>query len=72
MSTLQRDPRDRVQVLDDDGRVVDGAEVPDLDDDDPAVVVEYLHAVARVSLQRTHDSLRRIRQLSEAGGIVFT
>jgi pyruvate dehydrogenase E1 component alpha subunit len=34
MSTLQRDPRDRVQVLDDDGRVVDGAEVPDLDDDD--------------------------------------
>jgi hypothetical protein len=34
MSTLQRDPRDRVQVLDEDGRVVD----------------EYLHAVARVAL----------------------
>jgi pyruvate dehydrogenase E1 component alpha subunit len=33
MSTLQRDPRDRVQVLDEDGRVVDGAEVPDLEDD---------------------------------------
>jgi len=33
VSTLQRDPRDRVQVLDDDGRVVEGAEVPDLDDD---------------------------------------
>ncbi len=33
MSTLQRDPGDRVRVLDDDGRVIDGAEVPDLDDD---------------------------------------
>ncbi|QLD86267.1 pyruvate dehydrogenase (acetyl-transferring) E1 component subunit alpha [Natronomonas halophila] len=33
MSILQRDPRDRVQILDEDGRVVDGAEVPDLDDD---------------------------------------
>jgi pyruvate dehydrogenase E1 component alpha subunit len=33
MSTLQRDPRDRVQVLDEDGNVVDGTDVPDLDDD---------------------------------------
>ena len=33
MSTLQRNPRDRVQVLDDDGRVVDGADVPDLDEE---------------------------------------
>jgi pyruvate dehydrogenase E1 component alpha subunit len=33
MSTLQRDPRDRVQVLDEDGQVVDDADVPDLDDD---------------------------------------
>ena len=33
MSTLQRDPRDRVQVLDEDGNVVDGADVPDLDDE---------------------------------------
>jgi pyruvate dehydrogenase E1 component alpha subunit len=33
MSILQRDPRDRVQILDEDGRVVDGAEVPNLDDD---------------------------------------
>jgi pyruvate dehydrogenase E1 component alpha subunit len=33
MSILQRDPQDRVRVLDEDGRVVDGAEVPDLDDD---------------------------------------
>ena len=32
VSTLQRDPGDRVQVLDDAGRVLDGAEVPDLDD----------------------------------------
>jgi pyruvate dehydrogenase E1 component alpha subunit len=34
MSTLQRDPREQVQVLDEDGRVLDGAEVPDIDDDD--------------------------------------
>jgi pyruvate dehydrogenase E1 component alpha subunit len=33
MSTLQRDPDDRVRVLDEDGRVVDGAEVPDLSDE---------------------------------------
>jgi hypothetical protein len=40
--------------------------------DDPSVVVEYLHSFTRVSLQRTHDCLRRIRELSRAGGIVFT
>jgi pyruvate dehydrogenase E1 component alpha subunit len=34
MSTLQRDPEDRVRVLDDDGEVVDGATVPDLDPDE--------------------------------------
>jgi pyruvate dehydrogenase E1 component alpha subunit len=34
MSVLQRDPADRVQVLDEDGTVVDGATVPDLPDDD--------------------------------------
>jgi pyruvate dehydrogenase E1 component alpha subunit len=33
MSTLQRDPREQVRVLDEEGRVVDGATVPDLDDD---------------------------------------
>jgi len=33
MSTLQRDPREQVRVLNEDGRVVDGATVPDLDDD---------------------------------------
>jgi len=33
VSVLQRDPTDQVQVLDEDGRVRDGAEVPDLDDD---------------------------------------
>ncbi|WP_276273917.1 pyruvate dehydrogenase (acetyl-transferring) E1 component subunit alpha [Haloarcula litorea] len=33
MSVLQRDPEDRVQVLDEDGQVVDGATVPDLSDD---------------------------------------
>ena len=33
MSTLQRDPDDRVQVLDEDGQVREGATVPDLDDE---------------------------------------
>jgi len=33
MSTLQRDPEDRVQVLTDDGEVRDGATVPDLADE---------------------------------------
>ena len=33
MSTLQRDPGDRVQVLDEDGQVREGATVPDLSDD---------------------------------------
>ncbi len=32
MSTLQRDPDTRVEILDEDGRVRDGATVPDLDD----------------------------------------
>ncbi len=34
MSVLQRDPTDRVQILDEDGTVVDGATVPDLSDDE--------------------------------------
>ena len=33
MSTLQRDPREQVRVLNEEGRVVDGATVPALDDD---------------------------------------
>ncbi|CAI48371.1 2-oxo-3-methylvalerate dehydrogenase E1 component alpha subunit [Natronomonas pharaonis DSM 2160] len=33
MSTLQRDPRDRVQVLDEDGQVVAEDGVPDIDDE---------------------------------------
>ena len=57
MSTLQREPHDRVQVLDDTGRVLDDAEVPDLDDE---TMVEMYHQMrlARhfderaVSLQR--------------------
>jgi pyruvate dehydrogenase E1 component alpha subunit len=31
MSTLQRDPREQVRVLDEDGRVVEGATVPDIE-----------------------------------------
>ncbi|MFC7114306.1 pyruvate dehydrogenase (acetyl-transferring) E1 component subunit alpha [Natronoarchaeum sp. GCM10025703] len=33
MSTVQRDPDDRVQILDEDGHVRDGATVPELSDD---------------------------------------
>jgi len=33
VSTLQRDPDDRVQVIDEDGQVRDGATVPDLSED---------------------------------------
>jgi len=33
LSVLQRDPTDRIRILDEDGQVVDGATVPDLDDD---------------------------------------
>jgi pyruvate dehydrogenase E1 component alpha subunit len=57
MSILQRDPRDQVQVLDEDGKVVDGADVPDLDEE--ALVEMYRNMrLARhfdqraVSLQR--------------------
>ncbi|MDZ7702404.1 MAG: pyruvate dehydrogenase (acetyl-transferring) E1 component subunit alpha [Halobacteriales archaeon] len=57
MSTLQRDPDDRVQVLDEDGRVVDGATVPDLDDETLVEMYRYMrlgrHFDERaVSLQR--------------------
>jgi pyruvate dehydrogenase E1 component alpha subunit len=34
VSTLQREPDDMVRVLDEDGQVVEGAEVPDLDDEE--------------------------------------
>jgi len=57
VSTLERSPRDRVQVLDDDGRVLDDAEVPDLSDDELLEMYEQMK-IARhfdqraVSLQR--------------------
>ncbi|MFC4548879.1 MULTISPECIES: pyruvate dehydrogenase (acetyl-transferring) E1 component subunit alpha [Halorussus] len=34
MSVVHQDPRDRVQVLDEDGNVVEGADVPDLSDEE--------------------------------------
>ncbi|WP_227134109.1 pyruvate dehydrogenase (acetyl-transferring) E1 component subunit alpha [Halorubellus salinus] len=49
MSTLERSPRDRVQVLDDDGRVLDDAEVPDLSDD------EFLEIYEQMKLARHFD-----------------
>ncbi|WP_424002160.1 pyruvate dehydrogenase (acetyl-transferring) E1 component subunit alpha [Haloarcula salina] len=57
MSVLQRDPADRVQVLDEDGTVVEGASVPDLSDDELVEIYRYLklgrHFDQRaVSLQR--------------------
>jgi pyruvate dehydrogenase E1 component alpha subunit len=57
MSTLQRDPDDRVRVLDEDGRVVDGAEVPDLSDEDLVEMYRQMRLARHfdqraVSLQR--------------------
>ncbi|SFS32384.1 pyruvate dehydrogenase (acetyl-transferring) E1 component subunit alpha [Halostagnicola kamekurae] len=57
MSTIQRDPRERVQVLDEDGRVVEGASVPGLDDDELLEMYEQMRLVRHfderaVSLQR--------------------
>ena len=57
LSVLQRDPTDRVQILDEDGGVVDGATVPDLSDDELVEMYRHLqlgrHFDQRaVSLQR--------------------
>ncbi len=57
MSILQRDPGNRVQILDEDGNVLEGADVPDIDDE---TLIEMYHdmRLARhfdqraVSLQR--------------------
>ena len=57
MSVLQRDPDDRVQVLDDTGRVLEDAEVPDLDDETLVEMYAQMRLARRfderaVSLQR--------------------
>jgi pyruvate dehydrogenase E1 component alpha subunit len=57
VSVLQRDPGDRVQVLDDTGRVLDDAEVPDLDDGTLVEMYAQMRLARRfderaVSLQR--------------------
>ncbi|WP_276255339.1 pyruvate dehydrogenase (acetyl-transferring) E1 component subunit alpha [Halomontanus rarus] len=57
MSTLQHDPRDRVQVLDDTGRVLEGARVPELSDDRFVEMYEQMRLARHfdqraVSLQR--------------------
>lgn len=57
MSTIQRDPQERVQVLDEDGQVLEGARVPDLTDDEFVEMYEQMRLVRHfderaVSLQR--------------------
>jgi len=57
VSTIQRDPRDRVQVLDDRGYVLDDAEVPDVDDETLLDIYEQMRLARQfdqraVSLQR--------------------
>jgi pyruvate dehydrogenase E1 component alpha subunit len=57
MSTLQRDPRERFQILDEDGRVREGAEVPDLGDDELLTMYREMRTARHfdkraVSLQR--------------------
>jgi pyruvate dehydrogenase E1 component alpha subunit len=57
LSTLQRDPDDRVGIIDEDGQVREGAEVPDLNDEELVEIYRELklgrHFDQRaVSLQR--------------------
>nr|WP_303646717.1 pyruvate dehydrogenase (acetyl-transferring) E1 component subunit alpha [Haloarchaeobius salinus] len=57
VSTIQHDPRERVQVLDDAGRVLDDAEVPDVDDDELVEMYKQMRLARHfdqraVSLQR--------------------
>ncbi|APX97455.1 pyruvate dehydrogenase (acetyl-transferring) E1 component subunit alpha [Natronorubrum daqingense] len=57
MSTLQRSPRDRVQILDESGRVLEGADVPDLTDEELVQMYEQMCLIRHfderaVSLQR--------------------
>ncbi|MHC3437008.1 pyruvate dehydrogenase (acetyl-transferring) E1 component subunit alpha [Natrialbaceae archaeon A-gly3] len=57
MSTIQRDPRDRVQILDDAGRVLEGTEVPDLTEEELLEMYEQMKLARHfdqraVSLQR--------------------
>ncbi|MFB6075425.1 MAG: pyruvate dehydrogenase (acetyl-transferring) E1 component subunit alpha [Haloarculaceae archaeon] len=57
MTLLQRDPDDQVQVLDEAGRVREGATVPDLDDDELVSIYRELKLARQldqraVSLQR--------------------
>ncbi|MFP9061862.1 pyruvate dehydrogenase (acetyl-transferring) E1 component subunit alpha [Natrialbaceae archaeon A-chndr2] len=49
MSTLQHDPRERVQVLDDDGRVLESATVPDLSE------AEFVEIYEQMKLARHFD-----------------
>ena len=57
MSVLARDPTDRVQILDEEGHPVDGAVIPDLDDDTFRAMYRDMKLARRfderaVSLQR--------------------
>ena len=57
VSTLQHDPGDRIEVLDENGQVREGARVPDLDDDDLVAMYREMRLVRHfdqraVSLQR--------------------
>ncbi|MEF8936339.1 MAG: pyruvate dehydrogenase (acetyl-transferring) E1 component subunit alpha [Halovenus sp.] len=61
MSVIQRDPTDRVRILDEDGSVRAGAEVPDLDD------VELLEMYRTMKLGRHFD--KRAVSLQRQGRI---
>jgi pyruvate dehydrogenase E1 component alpha subunit len=57
VSTVQRDPQDRVQILDDAGRVLEDADVPELSEDEFVTIYEQMRLVRHfderaVSLQR--------------------
>ncbi len=42
VSIVHRDPQDRVQILDEDGTVLDGMEVPDLSDEELVDMYRYM------------------------------
>src|SRR6056297_3702708 len=57
VSIVHQDPQDRVQVLDEDGNVVEGADVPDISDEEMVDMYREMKLARRfderaVSLQR--------------------
>ena len=57
--SARRDPRDRVQVLDEDGRVREGATVPDIDD---PLMVLHGEEDARVPISQSEQLVAELER----------